>query len=118
MTNPLQRLVQNRLAELDLTLRAASRRSGGLVSYTTVHNFATGKHRGNISEDTIRGLALALDVPASQIRELAGQGEPPKEFRLPKRAEKLTPMQRKAVLRMVDALLENNVDQGDVAEEA
>lgn len=106
-TPTLQRLVANRLAELDLTFRAASRKSGGLVSHASLNNIALGKHTGGISDDVARGIALAIDVPLSEVLEAAGKsGVEPTEFRLPKRASQLTPAQRRLVLNMVNALLD------------
>lgn len=106
MTNPLQRLVANRLAELELTYRAAAARSGGLVSHSTLHNITKGRV-GRMEDDTLRGIALAIDVPVSQVRDAAGRAAGSEtEFRLPKKANLLTDSQRRAVIRMVNAMLE------------
>lgn len=104
----MQELVANRLAELDLSYRRAAAKAGGLVSHSTLNQIVLGRVQfENRQEEVLRGIALAIDVPLSKVLEAAG--EPPKlptEFRLPKKANKLTPKQRKAILTMLDALLE------------
>lgn len=103
---PLQEMLVNRMSELDLSFRGAAARSGGLVSHGTLNNIALGRHSGNYDDDTLRGIALAVDVPLSRVRDAAGlDRQSPTEFRLPKKASRLTPAQRKAILTMVDALL-------------
>lgn len=98
----------NRLAELDLSYRRAADRSGGLVGYATLNNIVLGVRQPvHYNEDTLRGISLALDVPLSRVREAAGEvPKTPTEFRLPKRASRLSPKQRRAILSMVDALLD------------
>jgi len=68
VTMPLQRLIVERLAELGRTYREAEQVAGGLVSRATLNNIATGQHVGHIREDTLRGIALALDLPYRKIR--------------------------------------------------
>lgn len=109
---PLQELVANTRATLGRSLREAAERSGGLVSHATINNIELGRHNGQLDESTIRGLALALDLSQTQIREAAGLSRTaPSEFRLPKKANRLTPSGRAAILRMVDALLEEHQEQ-------
>jgi membrane-bound lytic murein transglycosylase B len=103
----LQRLVADRLAELDRSYREAARQSGGLVSHGTLQKIATGQHSGRLNESTLRGIALAVDVPASVVREAAGTRADFGDFQLPERASKLRPKQRKALLAMMDALLDD-----------
>lgn len=106
---PLQELVVNRMNELGLSFRGVAQRSGGLVSHGTVNNIALGRHSGVFDDDTLRGVALGLDLPLSKVREAAGrQRDQPSEFRLPKKANQLSPADRKAILAMVDALLDKN----------
>lgn len=106
---PLQTLIVNRMAELGLSYRSAAARSGGLVSHATINNIVKGTHAGSFNDETLRGLALAVDVAQSRVREAAGMSrESPTEFRLPKKANKLTAQDRRAVLAMVDALLDHH----------
>lgn len=104
----LQRLVKTRLKQLGLSYREAAKRSDGMASHATFYQLATGQHSGRVSDRTINGLALALELSAREVREAAGLGdqEEPPEFRLPKRAGRLTQRQRRVILAMVDALLE------------
>lgn len=105
---PLQELIVTRMAELDLSFRGASARSGGLVSHGTLNAITLGRHSGHFDDETLRGIALALDLPQSKVREAAGMDpRTPTEFRLPKKANRLSPSERKAILAMVDALLDD-----------
>lgn len=111
---PLQQLVVDRLAELNLSYRAAQDRAGKLVTHSTINNIAMGRTQWDgIPNKTLRGLALALDLPYSQIEQAWKDScaAPPTEFRLPKKADKLTPSQRKAVLAFVNALLDGQPPQ-------
>jgi transcriptional regulator with XRE-family HTH domain len=107
----LQDLVTSRLAELGLSYRAAAARSGGFVSHAHLSNIAKGRS-GRIAADKLRGVALAIDVPLSVVEEAAFKGpDSDPEFRLPKKANKLTDRDRKAVLAIVNALLEKQSRQ-------
>ena len=104
---PLQTLIANRLAELDLTYRAASAKSGGQISASHLNNIVAGYHLGELGDATVLGIAAAIDVRLSEVQAAADASkEPVVEFRLPKKANKLSPKQRKAVMAMVNALLE------------
>jgi hypothetical protein len=106
---PLQELVIGRLAELDLSYRAAAAKTNGLISHSSLNFIAHGQMRAeNLSSRLVRGIALALDVPVSTVEKAVKEsgGGVPVEFRLPKKADKLTPKQRKAVLAFVNALLD------------
>lgn len=107
MSTSLQRLVADRLAELDRSYREAARQSGGLVSHGTLQKIATGQHSGRVEESTLRGIALAIDEPVSRVRESAGIRDDFGGFQLPERASKLRPKQRKALLAMMEALLDD-----------
>lgn len=93
----LPTLVSRRLRELGLTYRAAERRtgrdprrrSGYAVSNTHIGAIANGTHRGLVTEETLQGLALALDLPISQLRAAAGVSTPTPR-RVPRGAEELT----------------------------
>lgn len=95
------------MKELGLTLRGAAERSGGLVSHANIANIVHGTHGPAYSERTMKGLALAIDVPYSRVVEAVEKGLPD-DFRLPKKARDLTMAQRRAVLSMIDALLADN----------
>lgn len=108
---PLEKFVAARLAELGdergpLSYRAAADKAEGLISFQLLHLMATGQGPGRHSDRTLRGIALALDVPQAKIIELAGQAPRETEFRLPKKANKLTEKDRKAVEALVNALLD------------
>ena len=109
---PLQKLVKERRAQLGLSLRDVEKRSGGFVSHGTVHKIELGLHSGRVAEDTFKGLALGLRLDLEKLRSAAGKTRPaPDDFRLPKRANQLSDKQRRAVLLMVNALLDDD-DEG------
>lgn len=108
----LQKLVTERLAELGdrrgpLSTRQAALRSDGLISYETLRLLAEGQHSGRLKDDTVAGLALALDVPRSKVLAAMGRSitQPLGRFELPERADYLTRPQRRAVLSVIDAIL-------------
>lgn len=87
--------------------RSLARRTGGLVSVSTLNNIATGRHSGRLTDPTVHGIALAIDMPAKEVARIAGtqlaDELPP--FVLPKRANRLTQPQRRVILSVVDAIL-------------
>ena len=110
----LQRLVLDELAKQDLSLRRAAARSAPgpdtkpLVSFSTLGAIARGRYNvSDIEDSTIRGIALALDVPIKRVMEAAqiARQRPAEEFRLPSKAHRLSPKSRRAILAMVDALV-------------
>lgn len=105
---PMQRFVLDRLAELNLTYRAAADRSEGLISFGTINQIATGRHTGRLTPRAQRGLALALDVPLGKIQKVyeETQAAPVETYRLPERANKLSPKQFKALLAVMDGFLD------------
>ncbi len=106
---PLQVLVRARLAELGLSYEGAAARSSGLVSHGTLHKLAAGRHKGRLREGTIQGVALALDLPQSTVRQTIPVAVAPRErpFVLPPRAAQLSPRERRRVLDYMDRLLAN-----------
>lgn len=106
-TTDLSRLVRDRLAELDLSYRQAAGRSRGLISHGTIGAIATGKHGGDLAEQTLDGLALALDVSRRQIEEAAGvyRVRPAEPFRLPEELNRLGRKERALLVQMGMALL-------------
>lgn len=106
----LRALIRAELARQGLSYREAAARAKGLISYSTLNVIATGRHSGELTDSTLTGIALALDVSVKKVREAYGMvGVEPTEFQLPERAKRLSPKQRKAVIAMVDAFL----DQGN-----
>jgi transcriptional regulator with XRE-family HTH domain len=67
----MQTLVANRLVELDLSLRQAAARTEGMITFVTIGNIARGYTPDRYSAKTLRGLALALDLPLSRIQAVA-----------------------------------------------
>lgn len=118
MTDTMRTLLANRLNELGLSLREAAARSvvngEQLVSHSTLSQINTGVHGGRFDADTLRGIALALDLPLTQVREVAGLSRRAgTEFRLPKKAERLSEAERRIILRLMDDLLKMHGDNGD-----
>ena len=106
---PLQTLIHNRLAELDRSYRAAAAKSGGLISHGQIHQYAMGTALADgMGERAKKGLALALDVPLTQIEKAVGSSmkDKPTKFVLPARADRLNAKQRRAVTALVNALLD------------
>lgn len=108
----LQELVNERLVALGdgkrpLSQRDAAARSQGQVSHEIIGQLSRGTHSGKLSDRTVAGLALALDVPRSDIlRAMDRQryvGQSP--FQAPDRWQRLTHAQRKIVMAVGDGLL-------------
>jgi hypothetical protein len=110
---PIQQLISNRLAELDLSFRAAAERSGGLISHSTINHLLLGRMSPPIRERTAQGLALALDVARSKVDQAAQASIEGTEFRLPENARNLNPRQRRAVYAMISALLNEEEPDSD-----
>lgn len=123
--NPLQHLVQTRLAELGtggkaMSGREAARRSKGMVSYETVRAIAGGKHSGRVEPQTAEGLAVALEVPVARIYEAAGIPKPQGRWVLPDRFDRMPLEQRRAfedMMAMVLNAYEDGYQQGRRATE-
>lgn len=101
----LPQLIRGRREELGLSLRRLGQLSG--VSYSTIANIELGKTR-HPGDDILRGLALGLDKPLSELRRAADLPPAATEFRLPPKAKNLTQKQRRAILAMVEAFLETD----------
>ncbi|MGH3261245.1 MAG: hypothetical protein ACRDNS_04530, partial [Trebonia sp.] len=111
----LHALVRSRLGELGLSYEAAAARSSGLVSHGTLHRLAVGLHHGRLRERTIRGVALALDVPQSTVRQAlpADVARRERPFVLPPRADRLDARERRLVLDYVDRLIAKRRREAD-----
>lgn len=115
---PLQTLIVDRIAELDLSFRRAAAKSEGLVSPATLNAIAVGRRPGMPNESTMKGIALALDLPVSKVREAVGLSDGAvTEFKLPKSANHLTQPERKAVLSIINAFLKGR-GQGELVNPA
>lgn len=68
----LQQLVEERLKILEISYRQAAARSFDLISHHTVARLAGSEPwQGRITERTMAGLALALDISVDDVRRVA-----------------------------------------------
>lgn len=116
----LQRLVRERLIELGskdrpLSVRDAAARANNAISHETIRQIAAGEHSGRMEDRTVNALAVAIDVPRSRVLQALHrtQTQPLQPFRLPERANRLGLRQRRAVLTVVDAMLDAAEGQVD-----
>lgn len=105
--NGLARLIVDEKAKQDLSYRDMARRSRGKVSSGYFNGIANGKYDGQVSDEKLRGIAEALDLPFRTVAEAAGKpvDGPLIPFQLPAKASRLSARSRRAVLSVVDALL-------------
>ena len=107
----LHDLVNRRLRELGepghpMSIRRATERARGLVSYEIVRRLANGTHSGNISDSTAQGLAMALDVSVEAVYKAARVLRPITRWSWPQRFDRLDPNQRRLVEDLASALLD------------
>lgn len=108
----LSDLVNRRLFEMGgMSNRAMAAASGGLMSHATAAKVVNGRH-GDVEENTIIGLARALHLPESTLRRALGLPNKQAPFVLPDRANRLTPRQRAAIVKVIDAMLVPQEEQG------
>lgn len=106
---PMQKLIGDRLAEQDLSYRAAAERANGLISHSSLHQIHVGRSLGPWSDKTLAGVALALDVPLPVVKKQAQETHPSfTTFTLPAKAKKLNAHQRRLILEMIDMLLQTD----------
>jgi hypothetical protein len=110
--NELQDLMLRRLAELGtpgspMSIRQATERARGLVSYEILRKIARGEHSGRITDSTAEGLALGLDVPVGSVYQAARVPRPMSRWQWPARFDRLDPAQRRIVEDVAAALLES-----------
>ena len=100
-------LVQRERARQGLSLRQVAERSGGLLSTSTVHAVEQGR-RARLTDETLDGLAKALDLQPEQVRRAAGvrPGDTLGPFVLPRRFQRLTVKERDLLVALGDALLD------------
>lgn len=107
----LSQLIQRRLADLGdedgpMSLRRAVGRSRGGFSHETVRRLMLGLHSGGISDKVAQGLALALDVPLTEVYQAAQVRRPDGRWKWPARFDRLDPAQRRVVESVAAALLD------------
>ncbi len=105
--NPLQELISIRLTELGLSQRAASMRASSLLNPNTIGRILRGETL-RITDQTVAGLALALDVPQSKVLIAADAAARPALFAdMAENFAKLTPeLQSRVLAAMQDAMAE------------
>ena len=106
--NPLQSLISTRLGELGLSQRAASQRASALLNPNTIGRILRGETL-RVTDQTIAGLALALDVPQSVVRAAADDTARPEVFvEMVENFAKLSPeLQARVMAVMQDAMAEH-----------
>lgn len=109
-SNPLRDLVIRRLLELGdggrpLSYRAAAVRAGGRIGHERIRQIAMGKSLGRIADDTIEGLAMALQVPVSVVYEAAKMPRPGTRWRWPAKFDRLPDEDRRMVEMFASRLL-------------
>jgi transcriptional regulator with XRE-family HTH domain len=112
----LQRLVKDRLADLDRSYQQAADKGG--LSKGTISAIATGKHSGRLNDDTIAKLAAALDLAPAVVADAVGRAayEVPTEFVLPERFKRLSARDRKVAMDLMDSMLRGyEADEGGAA---
>jgi hypothetical protein len=110
-TETLHELVARRLGELGtpgkpMSVRQATERARGAVSYEIVRQIANGTHSGNITDRTAEGLARALDVSTDSIYKAARVLRPVTRWAWPERFDRLDAGQRRLVEDLAGALLD------------
>jgi hypothetical protein len=76
------------------------------VSYETARQILKGQYTSRLSDESADGLATMLDVSVSQVLAAAGQRPRLGRFALPRKADRLNDKERRAVLAVVDAILD------------
>ena len=109
--NELQNLMLRRLAELGIpgspmSVRQATERAMGLVSYEVLRKIARGEHSGRISDSSAEGIARALDVPLQQVYDAARVPRPATRWQLPPALDRLDVADRRKVETIAFAILD------------
>lgn len=109
--NELQDLMLRRLAELGtpgspMSIRQATERARGLVSYEILRKIMRGEHSGRITDSTAEGLARALDVPVQTVYDAARVPRPTSRWQWPARFDRLDQAQRRIVEQVASGFLE------------
>lgn len=109
----LQALVTRRAAELGgregarnpRQLEEAAAKAGYKVSRETFRRMANGTYSGRTDHATVLGLVAALEVSIEVVEQAVGAPKSYGTFDLTPDANRLTPVQRKAVMAVVQAML-------------
>lgn len=106
---PLQRLVKDQLATNGDSYRGAAARSHGLIDYSVIHQIATGRIHGDLSEKAQAGLALALQCPERVVHAAVEETVRPKRIlEVSSRLAKLPPDKQAAVIAMIEEVLDEH----------
>lgn len=113
----LSELIRTRMLRLGFSYRyaASPSRVGDLISPQTLHRYADPRTASAPDETTIKGIALAIEVPVSKVEKAVGVPSDLGAFDLPAKAARLTMEERKLILSMIDALLAAHRDSGRAA---
>ena len=77
----LQKLVYDRMAELQLSSRDAEKRSHGMASHAVFNRIRNGSYRGTrLSARAIAGVALALEIPERIVLAAAESSARPQRW--------------------------------------
>lgn len=110
VVNPLQELISERLAALELSQRAASLRASTLLNPNTIGRILRGETI-RITDQTVAGLALALEVSQDRVRAAAeATAHPERYLSYAGDFVKLTPEQQQRVFDVMDAVLAEHAE--------
>lgn len=105
----LQRLIKDQLATNGDSYRAASGRSHGLIDHSVIHQIATGKIHGDLSERARAGLALALQCSEREVNAAIEETLRPKRIlEVSSRLAKLAPERQAEVIAMIEKVLDEH----------
>lgn len=102
MAESLAELVAAARERAALTLREVAEKSGGVLSYQTVHSIEQG--RTNVGTDKLYAIADVLGLSRERVMKAARRPNLP-PFELPEDADLLDKRERDLVKAFVDALL-------------
>ena len=88
-----------------MSLREASKRSGGRLNYETLRKIGRAEHSGDITDQTAEGLSLALDVPLADVYAAARLLRPGNRWNWPAKFDRLELEDRRVVESVASALL-------------
>jgi hypothetical protein len=111
----LQDLLLERLRELGgvtgpLSLRQATVRANGEVSYEVLRLIAQGRYNKRMSARTVAGIATALGVPVDRVYRAASMMETSGPWEPPAEAQRLTLPQRDHLEWLIKQLVRGNDD--------
>ena len=106
----LAELVAQRLSDLGdrsgpMSMNAAVNRANGRISYENFRRIARGEHGGQFTDRIAEGLALAIDVPLSEVYRVAGLPQPTGRWVLDPKFDRLSLSERVVVENVAASLL-------------